>query len=136
MFVQLIIATNVAALLRRFAYMHQAPTSDDIPELTPEQLKQRLETGEPLTLLDVREPFEWDVANLAPQGARLVPLGELPDCMDQLDRDADIVLYCRTGGRSKGAARHLRAHGFARVWNLKGGITAWANQLDPDMPTY
>ena len=108
----------------------------DVPELTPEQLKQRLDTGEPLTLLDVREEYEWDIANLGAYGARLVPLGDLPDTMEQLDREADIVVYCRSGSRSKGAARHLRAHGFARVWNLKGGVNAWAREVDPRLSTY
>ena len=108
----------------------------DVPELTPEQLKQRLDTGEPVTLLDVREEYEWDIANLGPYGAQLVPLGDLPDRMEQLDREADIVVYCRSGSRSKGAARHLRAHGFTRVWNLKGGVNAWAREVDPRMSTY
>jgi adenylyltransferase/sulfurtransferase len=107
-----------------------------VQEITPEQLKQRIETGEPLTLIDVREPFEWDIANLEPLGATLVPLGDLPDRMPELDPDADIVVYCRTGGRSMGAARHLIANGFRRVWNLKGGINGWAAAVDPDMPTY
>ena len=116
--------------------MNRTAENDEIPELTPEQLIQRLETGEPLALLDVREPFEWDIANLARYGAELVPLAALPERMSALDPDTDIVVYCRTGGRSLGAAHHLRAHGFGRVWNLKGGITAWANALDPDMATY
>jgi adenylyltransferase/sulfurtransferase len=110
--------------------------SNEVQELTPEQLKQRIDTGEALTLLDVREPFEWDIANLAPHGAQLVPLGDLPDRMADLDPDADVVVYCRTGGRSMGAARHLLANGFKRVWNLKGGINGWAAAIDADMPTY
>jgi adenylyltransferase/sulfurtransferase len=111
-------------------------SSGEVPELTPEQLKQRIDTGEPLTLLDVREAFEWDIANLAASGATLVPLGDLADRMGELDPDADVVVYCRTGGRSLAAARHLRAHGFTRVWNLKGGINGWAAEVDPELPTY
>lgn len=116
--------------------MSQNPQDGDIPELTPAQLKQRLDTGEPLTLLDVREEYEWDISNLAPYGAQLVPLGDLPDRMASLDPDQDIVVYCRSGSRSRGAARHLRAHGFPRVWNLKGGVNGWAREVDPDMATY
>jgi adenylyltransferase/sulfurtransferase len=112
------------------------PEETGFQEYTSEQLAQRLETGEPLLLIDVREPFEWDIANLEAQGAKLIPLGELSDRLDELDPDTDIVLYCRSGGRSAGAARHLLAHGFQRVWNLKGGIKGWAQTIDPEMPTY
>ena len=112
------------------------PEETTFQEYTPEQLVQRLETGEPLQLIDVREPFEWDIANLEAQGAKLIPLGELTDRVDELDPDTDIVLYCRSGSRSAGAARHLQAHGFQRVWNLKGGIKGWAQTVDPEMPTY
>ena len=108
----------------------------ELQEYTAEQLKQRIETGEPLQLIDVREPFEWDIANLGAQGAVLIPLGDLADRLNELDRDTDIVLYCRSGSRSAGAARHLQAHGFERVWNLKGGIRGWAEAVDPDMATY
>src|SRR5690606_19192958 len=105
-------------------------------EITPAQLRQRLETGEPLQLIDIREPFEWNIANLGEHGARLVSLGDLPDAMDDLDRDQDIVLYCRTGSRSQQALEYMRANGFERIVHLRGGITAWANEIDPSMPTY
>lgn len=109
---------------------------DEALELTPAQLKQRIDTGEPLVLIDVREPYEWSIANLAPHGARLIPLAELPDRMAELDHGADIVVYCRSGGRSEGAARHMRAHGFERVWSLRGGLNGWAQEVDPSVPTY
>jgi rhodanese-related sulfurtransferase len=112
------------------------PEETGFQEYTPEQLEQRLETGETLQLIDVREPFEWDIANLEKLGAKLIPLGDLPDRMSELDPDTDIVVYCRSGSRSAGAARHLQAHGFQNVWNLKGGIKAWAQDIDPEMPTY
>lgn len=105
-------------------------------EITPAQLRQRLETGEPLLLIDIREPFEWNIANLGEHGARLVSLGDLPDAMDDLDRDQEIVLYCRTGSRSQQALEYMRANGFERIAHLRGGITAWANEIDPTMPTY
>ncbi len=108
----------------------------EVLELTPEQLKQRLDTGEPLHLIDVREPYEWSISNLEPQGARLIPLGDLAARMDELDRGIDLVLYCRSGKRSEGAARQLRANGFDRVWSLQGGINAWSSVIDPNLPTY
>ena len=111
------------------------PSAEDY-ELTPAQLKQRLETGEPLILLDVREPYEWNIANLESRGARLIPLAELPERMADLDPDTDIVIYCRSGSRSEAAARHLRANGFDRVYHLRGGINGWARELDPELPTY
>lgn len=115
--------------------MTKADAHDD-SELTPAQLKQRLETGEPLQLIDVREVYEWNIANLEAHGARMISLGDLPDHLDALDRDQDIVLYCRSGGRSGSALQHLRAHGFERVQHLRGGIIAWAEEIDPNMPTY
>lgn len=107
-----------------------------VRETTPEELKQRLDAGDSLVLIDVRETFEWEISNLEPHGARLIPLGEFADRVDELDPDTEIVLYCRSGSRSAGAARHLLARGFQRVWNLKGGINAWARDVDPDLPTY
>lgn len=109
---------------------------DEALELMPAQLKQRIDTGEPLVLIDVREAYEWSIANLAPHGARLIPLAELPDRMAELDHGADIVVYCRSGGRSESAVRHMRAHGFERVWSLRGGLNGWAQDVDPSVPTY
>lgn len=108
----------------------------DVQELTPLQLKQRLDTGEPVILIDVREQYEWSIANLEPHGAQLIPLAELPERMASLDPDADIVVYCRSGSRSEAAARHLRANGFASVYNLRGGINAWAREVDPELAVY
>ena len=110
--------------------------SNDTDELTPEQLRQRLETGEPLLLIDVREPYEWQIANLEAQGAQLIPLGDLADRLDTIDTDQEIVLYCRSGSRSASAQQHMRSRGFERVYNLRGGINAWAEQVDPSMTTY
>lgn len=107
-----------------------------VPELTPEQLKQRIETGEPLQIIDVREPYEWSIGSLEAHGARLIPLGDFLDEVDSLDPETDLVVYCRTGKRSEGAVRHLLGQGFTRVWNLRGGILGWAESVDPSMPTY
>jgi sulfur-carrier protein adenylyltransferase/sulfurtransferase len=109
---------------------------DGLAEITPTELRERLDRGDVITLIDVREPFEWEIANLGEHGARLIPLGELPDRIDEIDKAADIVVYCRSGARSASVARHLLAAGYRRVANLNGGINAWAEALDPDMPTY
>ncbi|MBI4544869.1 MAG: molybdopterin-synthase adenylyltransferase MoeB [Gemmatimonadetes bacterium] len=113
-----------------------AAEADAIPELTATELKERLDRGEPLTIIDVREPFEWEIANLAGYGARLIPLAQVAERMSELDADQEIVLHCRSGSRSARALRQLRAGGFRRLWNLKGGILAWAQEVDPALPQY
>ena len=107
-----------------------------IDEITPAQLKQLLETGEPIVLLDVREPYEWDITNLAHIGAIHIPLAQLADRYTELDPEADIVVYCRSGGRSMRAARFLAANGFQNVRNLDSGVNGWARDVDPSMPVY
>jgi sulfur-carrier protein adenylyltransferase/sulfurtransferase len=106
----------------------------DIPEITPAELAAKLRRGDDFDLLDVREPHEWDIARIP--GARLVPLGTLAEALRTLDSARDIVVHCRTGGRSAKAARQLRAAGFRRVWNLAGGITRWSDDVDPTVPKY
>jgi len=105
-----------------------------LPSVTPRGLQFRLERGDALTLLDVREPFEWELANLGERGARLIPLGELEERMGELDSAEEIVVYCRTGGRSARGQAKLAEAGFLRVWNLEGGIRGWAEEVDPEMP--
>ena len=105
-------------------------------DITVTQLKQRLDTGEPLVLIDVREPFEWDIANLGDYGARMIPLGEVLERAGEIERNEDVVIYCRSGSRSAGAVRQLRARGFERVFNLRGGLIAWAEEVDPTMDIY
>jgi sulfur-carrier protein adenylyltransferase/sulfurtransferase len=107
-----------------------------VPQITPTELKQRLDSGDDITLIDVREPFEWDMVNLGQYGARLIPLDQVIDRRAEIDPNAEVVIYCRSGSRSAGALRQLRSHGYERVTNLKGGIRAWAEEIDPSMPTY
>ncbi len=102
-------------------------------DITVEQLKAQRDRGENLFLLDVREPHEYDIVHL---DAHLIPLGDLPARMSELDTTQDIVVYCRTGVRSAQAAEFLRKSGFARVRNLTGGIDAWAQRIDPSLPRY
>ncbi len=105
----------------------------DIPEITPRALAERL-TGQPdFDLIDVREPYEWQIARLP--GARLIPLGELASQMSSLDATREIIVYCRSGARSADATRHLRAAGF-RASNLAGGILRWSDEVDPSVMKY
>jgi sulfur-carrier protein adenylyltransferase/sulfurtransferase len=113
-----------------------SPPGQSVPEITPTELKQRLDAGERVALIDVREPFEWDIANLGTYGARMIPLGEVLERAGEIERDVDVVLYCRSGSRSSGAVRQLRARGFNRLLNLRGGLVAWAEEVDPEMATY
>jgi sulfur-carrier protein adenylyltransferase/sulfurtransferase len=95
---------------------------------------RRLRGPEPPALLDVREPWEHDVARI--EGARLVPLATLPAALSTLDPARAYVVYCHHGVRSRMAAHFLAEHGFARVANLDGGIAAWSDEVDPSVPQY
>jgi adenylyltransferase/sulfurtransferase len=98
-----------------------------------EDLKAKLDNGEGVSVLDVREPHEYEVANI---GARLIPLGELPERLIELDQDETLAVHCKTGGRSARAVKLLREAGFQNVYNVKGGITAWSEEIDPSVPKY
>ncbi len=117
-----------------------APTepemSDEIPEITPAELKARLDRGDRLTIVDVREPHEWEIGNLAPHGAKLIPLGELPQRFAEIDPGDEVVLQCRSGGRSAKALEFLRGHGYGRMHNLAGGILRWSDEVDPSIRKY
>ncbi len=102
-------------------------------DMTPEELKRRLDAGEDLFVLDVREPHEYQIANL---GGYLIPLGDLPKRMNELDSSRQIVAHCKMGGRSAKAVDFLRQAGFKKVRNLAGGITAWSEKVDPKVPKY
>lgn len=106
-------------------------------DITAAELKARLETNgdhPPLRLIDVRDAHEWDIARI--DGAQLMPLGELAEHLHELDSAEDIVLLCRNGSRSARALEMLREVGFRKLKNLKGGLIAWADEVDPDMPLY
>ena len=104
-----------------------------MPEMTPEELKRRLDAGEKLFVLDVREPHEYQICNL---GGHLIPLNDLPKRVTELDASREIVVHCKLGGRSAKAVDFLRQSGFSKVHNLTGGINAWAERVDPKMPKY
>ncbi len=102
--------------------------------VTPTELKAALEARGKVILLDVREPLEYELCHL--QGARLMPLGELPQRKGELEPESEIIVYCHVGVRSTQAVSYLRRSGFSSVRNLQGGIDAWAREVDPGMPRY
>jgi adenylyltransferase/sulfurtransferase len=102
-------------------------------EVSAPQLKDALDGGNDILLLDVREPYEFRICNL---GGLLIPLAELPGRLSEIDRSRDIVVYCHSGIRSAAAAEFLRRAGYPRVRNLRGGILAWADEVDPTIPSY
>ena len=103
-------------------------------EISPGELKKILDGGKPITLLDVRESFEWEIAHI--EQARLAPLSQLDKHIHDLSPDEDIYLYCYKGKRSLTALKKLREHGFTKLKSLAGGIDHWAEEVDPDMPRY
>jgi len=105
-----------------------------IPIMTVRELKQKLDNGEKFVLLDVREPFEWDICHI--EHAKLIPLGQLPSRMSELDSADEIVIHCKSGARSAKAVRLLQEAGFSKLHNVEGGITAWADEVDPTVPKY
>jgi molybdopterin/thiamine biosynthesis adenylyltransferase/rhodanese-related sulfurtransferase len=112
----------------------EAPAPDvKVPEITPRELKGRLDRGDDLFILDVREPHEYQICNLRGQ---LIPLGELPRRVHELDSSREIVAHCRSGKRSAEAVDFLRKAGFRKILNLKGGILAWSDEVDPSIPKY
>jgi molybdopterin/thiamine biosynthesis adenylyltransferase/rhodanese-related sulfurtransferase len=104
-----------------------------VPEITVQELKQKMDAGEDINVLDVREPHEYDVANI---GVKLVPLGELPRRLAEFDQNENFAIHCKTGGRSATAVKLLQDAGFGNVYNVKGGITAWSEEIDPSVPKY
>jgi sulfur-carrier protein adenylyltransferase/sulfurtransferase len=110
----------------------QAGQADEVPEITVRDLKAKLDNGG-VSVLDVREPHEYEVANI---GARLIPLGELPERLVELGKDETLAVHCKTGGRSARAVQLLKEAGFQDVYNVKGGITAWSEEIDPSVPKY
>jgi len=112
----------------------EEPGADLVRDIDSRTLKQRLEKQDPLLLLDVREPHEERICRLP--GSILVPLGELQGRVEEIEPEREIVVYCHVGVRSRAAALFLMRRGFPRVWNLAGGITAWAEEVDPAMQTY
>jgi adenylyltransferase/sulfurtransferase len=104
-----------------------------IPQITVQELKQRRDAGEDVFVLDVREPYEYQIANI---GGTLIPQGQVPQRLNEIDRNREIVVQCRSGGRSQRIAEFLAQQGYPNVKNLSGGILAWADQIDPTVQKY
>jgi sulfur-carrier protein adenylyltransferase/sulfurtransferase len=112
----------------------EAPgAQNSVPEITPRDLKARLDRGDDLYILDVREPHEYQICNLR---GHLIPLGDLSRRAGELDSSREIVAHCRSGKRSAEAVEFLQRAGFRKVLNLKGGILAWSDEVDPSVPKY
>ena len=112
----------------------EAPAPEtSVPEISARELKARLDRGDDIYVLDVREPHEYQIANI---GGHLIPLGDLPKRVNELDSSREIVAHCRSGKRSAEAAEFLRKAGFKKILNLKGGILAWSDEVDASVPKY
>jgi rhodanese-related sulfurtransferase len=111
----------------------EKPVQTGVPQIQVEELKRRLDAGEDVFVLDVREPHEYQICNI---GGHLIPLGDLPKRVHELDSSREIVAHCRSGVRSAKAVDFLRQAGFGKVYNLAGGILAWADRVDAKMPKY
>src|SRR6202012_491608 len=111
----------------------EKPVNTGVPEISVEELKQRLDAKEDFVLLDVREPHEYNICNL---NGVLIPLNDLPRRMNELDPSKEMVIHCRSGARSARAVGFLQQAGFTKTKNLAGGILAWADRIDPKVPKY
>ena len=112
----------------------EAAKEMDVPSISPAELKAKLDRKEKFVLVDVREPYEYEICSIP--GSKLIPLGELPARLSELDSADDIVLHCKVGGRSAKALRVLQEAGFRKLNNLKGGIAGWSEEVDPSVPKY
>ncbi len=108
-------------------------TASEIPEITPKDLKAKMEAGTELVLVDIREPYEHEICDI---GGLLIPMRGIGSRLGDLDRNAATVVYCRIGVRSAEVVRVMLDAGFTQVWNLRGGLHAWATEVDPSLPIY
>ena len=106
---------------------------DDL-EITPAEAKQRLESGDGVLLVDVREPWEFEICRIA--GAKLIPMGTIPANLQSLDTDDEVICYCHHGSRSLDVAVWLRGQGVARARSLSGGIDRWSTEIDSTVQRY
>jgi adenylyltransferase/sulfurtransferase len=106
---------------------------DGIPQLTVKELKSRRDAGEDIFLLDVREPYEVQIAQI---GGKVIPQNDVPQRLAEIPRDREIVVHCRSGARSQRIAEFLKQSGYQNVVNLAGGILAWSDEIDPSVQKY
>jgi sulfur-carrier protein adenylyltransferase/sulfurtransferase len=117
-----------------FCGIGRGEEAEAVEEIAAAELKRRLDAGDPLEVIDVREPHEFAIAKIP--GTRLIPLGTLNEHLHELDTAKTYVVHCKSGARSAKAIGQLRRVGFKRLLNLKGGILAWSKEVDPSVPTY
>jgi adenylyltransferase/sulfurtransferase len=117
-----------------FCGIGRGEEAEAVEEIAAAELKRRLDAGDPLEVIDVREPHEFAIAKIP--GTRLIPLGSLSEHLHELDTARTYVVHCKSGVRSAKAIGQLRRVGFKRLLNLKGGILAWSKEVDPNVPTY
>ena len=115
------------------ATKEEIKVKNGIPQITVAELKRRMDAGEDLFILDVREPFEYQIANI---GGKLIPQNEVPQRLSEIDRNREIVVQCKSGGRSQRIAEFLKQSGYPDVVNLAGGILAWSSEIDATVPKY
>ena len=106
-----------------------------VPAITARDVKSKLENAEDFILLDVRDPHEWEISDIK-AATHHIPKGQVLEHLGELDTAREIVVYCKTGGRSADVVHLLRQHGYSRLKNMAGGINAWAREIDPELPTY
>jgi len=104
-----------------------------IPQLTVKELKRRIDAGEEVYILDVREPWEYKIAQI---GGKLIPQNEVPRRLAEIDREREVIVHCHHGVRSQRVAEQLKQQGYPRVVNLAGGIHAWSEEIDPKAAKY
>jgi len=104
-----------------------------IPQITVRELKRRIDAGDDVQLIDVREPYEYQIAQM---GGKLIPQNDVPNRLGEIDRDREVIVHCRSGARSQRIAEFLKQAGYANVSNVAGGILAWSEEIDPKVPKY
>jgi rhodanese-related sulfurtransferase len=102
-------------------------------EVTVKELKEMMDKKEDFQLIDVREEMEFDACNI---GGELIPMGTVMDNLDKISKEKKVVIHCKAGGRSATIVQVLEAQGFTNLYNLKGGILAWSDEIDPTVPKY
>ncbi len=111
----------------------EANVKNGIPQITVKELKRRIDAGEEVQLIDVREPYEYQIAQI---GGKLIPQNDVPQRLADIDRDREVVVHCKSGGRSQRIAEFLKQSGYPRVVNVAGGILAWSDEIDPKVQKY
>jgi adenylyltransferase/sulfurtransferase len=111
----------------------EANVKNGIPQITVKELKRRIDAGEDVQLIDVREPYEYQIAQI---GGKLIPQNDVPQRLGEIDRNREVVVHCRSGARSQRIAEFLKQAGYERVANVAGGILAWSDEIDPKVQKY